>query len=120
MEQIGTSTWWASFWPRLPVVLVLLAGVVLALVAYLNRRRRTASCLGAIGFATLLILNLLGSLTPLWVARMARQGHVVRAGLVNGVVGLLLSLANAVGIVLLIGAVIVEERRGRAHPEEAA
>ena len=108
--MIGMN-WWTGFWPRLPVLLALLAGTVLAFVAFLQRRRRTASFLGAVGFALLLVLNLLDLLLPLVWKR-------VSLGLVVGL-HFYLNLFTVVAIILLIVAVVLEERRARKGKEAA-
>lgn len=113
MEPIRFGhTWWVNFWVRLPVLLALLAGAIVALIAYLRQRRRMASCLGAVGFALLLVMNLLATILPVLAARMEVHGRTVtQVVTTTGVLGFFLNLFSAAAFALLIVAVIVETRR---------
>lgn len=104
--------WWSSFWLRLPVLLVLLAGAIATLVTYMQQRRRTASCLGALGFTVLLIFNVVGSLVPLWIVRTRISGEMgPRMPALLSVGGLFLNLFTAMGFILLLVALLVENHR---------
>ena len=106
MEPVGLS-WWHAFWPRIPLFLALLAGVVVCLFAFLKRRRRTASLLGAVSFAILLVLNFLPTLLAALAARLEQQGR--RPVRTVGPLSLVLYLFDAVAFALLIAAVVLEE-----------
>jgi hypothetical protein len=88
----------------------MLAGAVACLVAFINRRRRVASCLGAAGFALLFVSNLL-----LLLLRAALRGPRVRA-----IFGVLLILLNAFAIILLIVAVLLREGPPKNDKEATA
>lgn len=103
---------WILWVPRIPALLALLAGAIVALFAFLKGRRRTASCLGGIGFSLLLMLNILNIvLTRRWVS-MGLAG--MRVGMFLGLAGVFLGLADALAIALLIAAVVLQERKGGA------
>ncbi len=99
---------WIAWVPRIPALLALLAGAIVALVAFSKGQRRTASCLGGIGFALLFLLNILNiALLSRWV-RLGLAG--TRMGALLGIAGVFLGLADAVAIALLIAAVVLQER----------
>jgi len=110
MEPLGL-VWWHSFWPRIPLLLALLAGTFVCLFSFTKRRRRAASILGALSFFALAVLNLLPPLLNLLAERIGRGGR--RAILTVGPLSLVLYLFDAVAVALLIAAVVLEE-----HPAE--
>ena len=93
-----------NFWPRLPLLLALLGGVAACVVAYINRRRQTASCLGAIAFSLLFLANGLGIALP----------FLLRRRVAMAVLTILLLLLNTVAILILIVAVLVREKKEEA------
>ena len=101
---------WGLWLPRIPALLALLAGMVITTISFLSNRRRKASCLGATGFALLFILNILGGFTPLLTLRWTRGGmSMARAGIIIGIISLILALVDVVAIALLIVGVVLRE-----------
>ncbi len=89
-----------NFWPRLPLLLALLGGAVACVIAYINRRRQTAGCLGAIAFSLLFLANGLGMFLP----------FLLRRRIMMAVLNVLLFLLHTAAVILLIVAVLVREK----------
>ena len=98
------QSWFLNVLPVLPTLLVHLAGVVVAIIL-LVRHKGTPAILALIGFAVLLLLNLVSfGRTPL-VGAIARQGGMQRVAAVSTGVGCCCSVIDVAAIVCLIVAI---------------
>ncbi len=97
---------------HLPVYLALLAGAVVCLVAWLQKRRRPATMLGAVGFLIVFLVTLGSNFTPNLMNWLQDMG-VARSQLnniYNNIIPVVLSVIDAIAFGLLAAGVLLRER----------
>ncbi len=88
----------------LPILLVHLAGVVVAIVL-LVRRRGTPAILSLVGFGILFIMDLVSFARPWLINLLARQGMMRQFMFVNTGMGCCCSIIDTLALVCLIVAI---------------
>lgn len=96
-----TQSWFLTLLPALPILLVYLAGVVVAIIL-LIRHKSTPAILALIGFAILLLLDLASFGRAPLISAIARQGGMQQFVAVNTGVGCCCNLINMAAITCLI------------------
>ena len=91
---------------QLPAALPPLVGLVIAVMNW--KKHRTVSLLALIGFVLLLVNLVLGMLTTLSPFAMLQSGmRVASYGAIMGVVGVLRTLLETIGLSLLVAAIFM-------------
>jgi len=98
------APWYVTVLPVLPILLVHLAGVVVAIIL-LTRRGGTPAILALVGFGVSLILDLASFGRAPLTGFLARQVGVRQFLLVNTSVGCCCSVFNVLAVVCLIVAI---------------
>lgn len=99
-----TLSWFLSILPALPMLLVYLAGVVVAIIL-LTRQKSTPAILALVGFAVLLLLGLASFGRAPLINAIAKRGGMQQFTTANTGVGCCCNLINMAAIACLVVAI---------------